>query len=159
MAIFGKLHVLKHQLPQEAFQIALSYLESLDECFLDIKENESIKESLGHGIFVLKQAYKTKKRETCFFESHRKYVDIQYMVCGKEYMDVAPIETLALVNEYDEEKDFIKYEGKLNDISTLLIQEGELAIFYPQDGHQPCVEVNHSKLIYKAVIKIPVELL
>ncbi|WP_419769961.1 MAG: YhcH/YjgK/YiaL family protein [Candidatus Marinarcus sp.] len=159
MAIFGKLELLKDQLPQEAFQKAFNYLKNISVDFLEIKEGECVKEFIDENIFVLHQAYKTKKRELCFFESHKKYVDMQYIVYGKEQMDVSNIEELTLLMEYNQESDFAKYENKQNHISTLLIQEQELAIFYPQDAHQPCIEVDESQLVYKAVIKIPVELL
>ena len=157
MAIFGKLETLKNQLTQKEFQIAFNYLENITNDFLLIKEGECIKEMINDDIFVLKQAYSTKNREDCFFESHRKYIDIQYMVRGEEIMDVSPIEDLVEINPYDDKTDFIKYTGK-DANSSLYIKEKELAIFYPEDGHQPCIRTNNSsKLIYKAVIKIPVD--
>ena len=112
---------------------------------------------ITNDIFVLKQAYKTKERKDCFFESHKKYVDIQFMIKGDEYMDVSSLDNLKTISEYEEETDFIKYEGKCEDISSILVKENELAIFYPTDAHQPCVKVEKSQVIYKAVIKIPLE--
>lgn len=158
MAIFGKLEVLKNQIKSDTFQKALNYLENIDDSILNVKDGECIKEMIDDNIFVLKQAYKTKSREDCFFESHKKYIDIQFMYKGSEYMDVSNLDNLTLIKDYDENTDFIKYAGETQNISSLLIKEKELAIFYPQDAHQPCIKVNTSELIYKAVIKIPVEL-
>ena len=149
---------MKSQLNNKAFTLAFNYLENIDNSFLDIKENECIKEMLSDEIFVLKQAYTTKNREDCFFESHKKYIDIQYMVKGDEIMDISNLEELKIIKDYDEKTDFIKYENKCDNISTLIIKEKELAIFYPQDAHQPCIKIDDAKLIYKAVIKIPVNL-
>lgn len=157
MAVFGKLSDIKHQINDGDFIIAFNYLENLGKEIFDLKENECVKEMITDDIFILRQAYKTKNREDCFFESHKKYIDIQYMVKGDELMDVTHIENLEIIKEYDKKTDFIKYENKSDDISTLLIKEKELAIFYPNDAHQPCIKVNNSELIYKAVIKIPVE--
>jgi YhcH/YjgK/YiaL family protein len=156
MAIFGKLSDIKHQINDGDFIIAFNYLINLNNEIYNLKENESIKEMITDDIFVIKQAYKTKNREDCFFESHKKYIDIQYMVKGDEIMDVASIEDLTALNPYDEERDFIKYSSK-NGFSSLLIKEKELAIFYPEDAHQPCIKFDESKLIYKAVVKIPVD--
>jgi len=158
MAIFGKLEEVKKQINNKAFQIAFDYLQNISDDFETIDENECIKEMLSEDIFVLKQAYTTKERSDCFFESHRKYVDVQFMVKGDEYMDVSCIESLKVIKEYDDKTDFIKYEGKENDISKLLIKEKELAIFYPSDAHQPCIKTTKKELVYKAVIKIPLEL-
>lgn len=156
MAIFGKLEDIKTQINDEYFQIAFNYLESINDDFLKIKDGECIKEMLNDDMFVLKQAYITKDRESCFFESHKKYIDIQYMVKGNEIMDITSIDNLKIVNDYDEKTDFIKYENKSENISSLLIKEKELAIFYPNDAHQPCIKTDKNELIYKAVIKVPV---
>lgn len=159
MAIFGKLENLKQQIKDENFQTAFDYLSNIQNESFDIKDGECIKEMINDEMFVLKQAYITKNREDCFFESHKKYIDIQYMLKGDEIMDVCNIEDLEIIKDYDDKTDFIKYKGKQENISSLLIKENELAIFYPQDAHQPCIKTNENKLIYKAVIKIPVKIL
>ena len=158
MAIFGNLEDVKKQISKESFKIAFDYLESITSDFLDIKDGECIKEILSEDIFVLKQAYYTKNRKDCFFEAHKKYIDIQFMVKGEEYMDVCDLDSLEIINEYVEKTDFAHYKGKEDGISKLLIRENYLAIFYPSDAHQPCVKVEKEELIYKAVIKIPVSL-
>lgn len=155
MAIFGKLDDIKNQIEDGYFQIAFNYLEAIDEDFFKIKEDEVIKEMITDDIFVLKQAYKTKDREECFFESHKKYIDIQYIVKGSEVMDVSNLEDLEIIEEYDENRDFIKYSAK-NSFSSLLIKEKELAIFYPTDAHQPCIKNIENEVVYKAVIKLPI---
>lgn len=157
MATFGNLDNIQKQLNHKAFQVAFRYLEKISDDFLDLKEGECIKEMITDDIFVLKQAYYTKNREDCFFESHKKYIDIQYMVKGEEIMDVSDIENLNLITPYDKNTDFIKYDGNKN-ISSLCIKEKELAIFFPEDGHQPCIKTDKSVLVYKAVIKIPNQL-
>jgi biofilm protein TabA len=158
MAIFGKLDTIKQQLPQACIQVVFQYLESIGNDFLNINLNESFKEHLTKEIFVLKQAYFTKSRENAFFESHKKYIDVQYIVQGEEFMDVSTIDNLTLLEPYSQENDFIKYKAQEKEFSSLLIQKGELAIFFPEDAHQPCILNKNSKIVYKAVIKIPVEL-
>jgi len=154
MATFGKIKDIKNQIEDGYFKIAFNYLENISDDFLKIKDGECIKEMLSDDIFVLKQAYYTKDRKDCFFESHKKYIDVQYMVKGSEIMDVSSLEKLEIIENYDEEKDFIKYKSEKN-FSSLLINEKELAIFYPNDAHQPCIKDEKSELIYKAVVKIP----
>ena len=155
MAIFGKLEDIKNQIEDGYFQLAFNYLEALTDDFLKIKDGEVIKEMLTDDIFVLKQVYKSKNREDCFFESHKKYIDIQYIFKGSEIMDVSNLNDLEILEDYDESRDFIKYKSKKS-FSSLLIKENELAIFYPSDAHQPCVKNGNNELVYKAVIKLPI---
>lgn len=157
MAIFGKLSDIKNQINDNDFKIAFNFLENIKDDIFELKQNDCIKEMITDEIFILKQAYKTKSRNECFFESHKKYIDIQYMIKGDEFMDVTHINNLKIIKSYDENTDFIKYENKQENISSLLIKEKELAIFFPTDAHQPCIKVNESKLIYKVVVKIPVK--
>lgn len=159
MAIFGTITSLKGQLPQTCFQVVFQYLESIGNDFLKINPNESVKEYLSKEIFVLKQTYETKSRENAFFESHQKYIDVQYMVQGEEFMDVSSIEDLDIIESYNAQTDFTKYQiKKEKNFSSLLIKKGELAIFFPQDAHQPCIKNEHNQQVFKAVVKIPVEL-
>ncbi len=158
MAIFGDLKTIKQQLPQACFQVAFEYLQSIGNDFLKIQPNETIKEYISKEIFVLKQTYFTKTREDAFFESHKKYIDIQYIVQGEEFIDVCTLNNLTIKEPYSEQNDFIKYAANHKEYSSLLIKKGELAIFFPQDAHQPCILNQASSQVYKAVIKIPVEL-
>jgi len=51
---------------------------------------------------------------------------------------------------YNEEKDVTKYPG-LQGGSYVTCKPGEFAIFFPQDGHQPCIGQG---TIHKAIFKI-----
>lgn len=119
MAIFGNLETIKQQLPQACFRVAFQYLESIGEDFLKLKPNEPIKEYISQEIFVLKQSYYTKDRENAFFESHQKYIDVQFIVQGEEFMDVCDITHLTLTQPYNEEKDVIKYATRKENFSSL----------------------------------------
>ncbi|HET7536223.1 MAG TPA: YhcH/YjgK/YiaL family protein, partial [Candidatus Didemnitutus sp.] len=55
----------------------------------------SEKIDLGGGTFAIEQVYQAKPRTEGFFESHRKYVDVQVIVEGIEAMEVEDIRRLA----------------------------------------------------------------
>ena len=42
------------------------------------------KVDLSHGVFALEQVYETKPRAEGFFESHRKYIDVQFVFEGDQ---------------------------------------------------------------------------
>lgn len=162
MAIFGNIETVKEQINYKKFEKAFLYIQKLqDKNSLEYKSlaniglDECNKIVLDENCFVLEQAYITKDKKDCFFESHRKYIDIQYIFEGSEIMEVENINKLQITQEYNESLDFAKYEQKPNS-STLIINENELAIFYPNDAHMPCIKVDKNQKIIKAVFKIAV---
>ena len=162
MAIFGNIETVKEQINYKKFEKAFLYIQKLqDKNSLEYKSlaniglDECNKIVLDENCFVLEQAYITKDKKDCFFESHRKYIDIQYIFSGVEIMEVENINKLQITKEYDSSLDFAKYAQSL-DTSSLIINENELAIFYPNDAHMPCIKLNENQKLIKAVFKIAV---
>lgn len=42
----------------------------------------------------------SKNKEDCFFESHKKYIDIQYVFEGEEIMEVENLSNLQVTTAY-----------------------------------------------------------
>ena len=105
----------------------------------------------GERLFAMVQEYDTKAPG--LFEAHRKYIDIQFIVSGKELIGYTNISKLEPDCEYDGEKDFILY--KRAECSTeLILENGDFAVFFPEDGHMPGVMVNESSPVVKIVVKV-----
>lgn len=162
MAIFGNIETVKSQLNDKKFEKAFLYIQKLqDKNSLEYKSLSLIeldkcnKIVLDENSFVLEQAYITKNKKDCLFESHKKYIDIQYMFKGDEIMEVENVDNLSVITAYNQDLDYAKY-AQTNNSSTLVIKENELAIFYPQDAHMPCIKIDENKKIIKAVFKIAV---
>ncbi|RXJ83853.1 YhcH/YjgK/YiaL family protein [Arcobacter cloacae] len=162
MAIFGNIESVKSQVDGTKFEKAFFYIQKLqDKNSLEYKSTYNIgldecnKIVLDENSFVLEQAYITKDKKDCLFESHKKYIDIQYMFEGDEIMEVENINNLTLLKEYNESLDYANY-SQSNNASILKIKENELAIFYPQDAHMPCIKIDKNKKVIKAVFKIAV---
>lgn len=105
----------------------------------------------GDKIFALVQNYSTKDQNLCKYESHKRYIDIQYIVSGKEKISYTNIKNLKLKNE-DKENDKILYEDTLG--NEFIINEGEFVVFYPEDGHKACIKVNKEESVKKIVLKV-----
>jgi len=90
------------------------------------------------------------------FEAHRKYIDIQYLVSGKEFVQIASMSQKGEeIVPFDETKDieFFKVNGPV--ISILLDREHPLVLF-PSDAHAPCVSASDVPIyVRKIVIKVP----
>ena len=103
----------------------------------------------GEKITANIQEYDTKTEG--LFEAHRKYIDIQYLINGFEKQGIQDISALNKTTEYDAEKDVQFFEGEGSYVS---MKEGYFTIFYPQDGHKPCITDRIQTHVKKVVIKI-----
>jgi YhcH/YjgK/YiaL family protein len=88
----------------------------------------------GDRLFALTQEYPSKPEKDCFWEAHRKYIDIQFVSRGVEEIGYAPQSSLKIIEPYDSAKDMMKLAGNG---SVLRLPAGMFAIFFPQDGHKP----------------------
>lgn len=126
------------------------YLESADLTKLELGRHDID----GSNIFALVSEYETKESDQAFLEAHRKYIDIQYIVSGKEKMGYCPIEGLEAAVEYDENKDIIFFKGQ-SDLIT--VKEGMFALFSVEDAHMPNIIASNKEVVKKVVIKILVD--
>ena len=106
----------------------------------------------GSHLYALVQEYPTKPIEQGKWEAHRKYIDIQYMVSGKERMGFANINTLQQ-GIYSAEKDLLQMEGTGNFVDVFA---GAFVIFFPEDGHMPGLNAGVPEIIKKVVLKVKI---
>ncbi len=116
----------------------------------DLKNIENGKYNIENSnIYANIEEYETK--EEGLFEAHKKYIDIQYIISGHEKIEISDIKNLEKHTEYNEEKDITFFNGQGG---CLTMKEGYFAIFYPQDGHKPCITDEQKSHIKKIVVKI-----
>lgn len=108
----------------------------------------------GSDVYAMVQQYETKPVEQGAWEAHRKYIDVQYMVSGKETMGYSCIEGMKTKIEYDESRDCVFLEGEGD---FFKVDEGFFVIFAPQDAHMPGIEYKKSETIKKVVVKVAVD--
>jgi len=85
------------------------------------------------------------------WESHRKYVDLQYVIDGEERIGVFPVAKAQVEKEYDETKDVANYiaDGPLQTATPAVF-----FLFFPTDAHRPNITPGGNKVVKKIVIKI-----
>ena len=86
-------------------------------------------------------------------EAHRKYMDIQYIVKGKEVMGWADLADCKLEGEFNETKDVGKYSG---DFEYITINEGICYVAFPEDAHMPGRHLDVPNDFVKVVVKLKV---
>ncbi len=110
----------------------------------------------GDNCFALVQTYSSKPLAQAKFEAHRKYIDIQFIQSGAETLLWAPLSALTVTTEpYVEERD-VAFFATPSQFTPLTLKTGEFAIFYPTDGHAPCLECGMASEVRKVVIKVRV---
>lgn len=103
-------------------------------------------------MFALVNHYFTKSIDESFSESHKKYIDIQFIVSGKERMGFGFIEDFSH-ESYDPEKDLQKHAGKLNFVD---VEKNQFVIFFPEDVHMPGLIIDEPEEVIKVVVKVAV---
>ena len=86
-------------------------------------------------------------------EAHRQYLDIQYIVKGKEVMGWADLDACELIGEFNEAKDIGKYTGNFE---YLTINEGMCYVAFPEDAHMPGRHLDVPNDFVKVVVKLKV---
>jgi YhcH/YjgK/YiaL family protein len=107
----------------------------------------------GDALFAMTQSYETKPIQEGKLEAHKKYIDIQFIVEGQEFMGYAPLANQAASKPHDDEKDIAFYDGEA---WFTLFRKGMFAIFFPQDAHLPSRFTEKTSSVKKIVIKVAV---
>jgi YhcH/YjgK/YiaL family protein len=94
-------------------------------------------EIVGKDLFVNIQMAKGKTPDEAVIETHNRMIDIQIPLSAAETFGYTPREALPEA-EYNDEKDITKIPNLAAE-SYITCQPGMMAIFFPQDGHAPCI--------------------
>ena len=103
-------------------------------------------------LFVNITTAKGQAPDEAVLETHVRMIDIQIPLDAPETYGYTPLCRLPEA-EYNDEKDITKY-GDLLAESFIDCQPGMFAIFFPQDGHAPCISM--SPEVKKAIFKVKV---
>jgi biofilm protein TabA len=93
----------------------------------------------------------TKDLDSTQWESHKKMVDIQYVISGEERIGVCPVSKAIVTKLYNESKDVANYSAKGKIYSAL---PGTFFIFFPGDAHRPNITPGGNLVDKKIVIKV-----
>lgn len=107
----------------------------------------------GDRLFALSMATEGKGQDKAVFETHRKYIDIQFTVSGCDTIGWDEQARCTPAPEgYNSDNDVEFY----TDRPTLWIpvSSGRFAIFYPEDAHAP---LGTDAFVHKIVIKVAID--
>ena len=112
---------------------------------------ENGKYDLEDGIYIKVSDYDTKDEPK--YETHDKYVDIQYIISGEEDIEVADVLDFTPNTEYNEVKDITF--GTASGARKHMVP-GTFCILLPEDAHAPGLTGKEKCHVKKAVFKVPV---
>lgn len=137
-------------------KIALDYMKEND---LSKMEPGRYPIADGKVLVIIKKDYSTKDLSLAKWESHKRDIDIQYLLAGEEKIGYCSTKLLEVKEEYDEKSDKILYHN--DDFKGFMthLRAGDYLILFPEDAHatlfhpaegQPCI-------CSKAVIKVAID--
>ena len=143
-----KYHRCKSNNLQERVTEALDYISKLD-----FKSLKAGRYEVSSTFFYTVQEYWAFGDDEVPYESHRQYIDIQWVYEGMERLLITDISSLTMSDKYDEEKDVIHYVES-NNISSMVLSPGSCAILFPKDAHKPARFLNKNCIVKKVVGKV-----
>ena len=134
--------------------VALNPLFSDVEAFLQTHNLMQLAEGQhlikGNDLFVNIEVCKGKQKDEAVIEFHREMIDIQIPLSSDEIFGYSPVEDLPEV-DFDVERDIAKVPGVMPQ-NYVKVKRGQFIVFFPQDGHAPCIA--NGKSFKKTIFKV-----
>ncbi len=132
---------------QAAWVKALAFLRDSDLLTLSLGKHLID----GDNVYAIVTDAPSKEFDKSAWESHRNYIDLQYVIKGKEKIGEAPVATATVIKPYDEAKDVANYttDGKF-----YIAEPGTFLLFFPGEAHRPNIKVDGYDVVRKIVVKI-----
>ncbi|MFO7621111.1 MAG: YhcH/YjgK/YiaL family protein [Bacteroidales bacterium] len=136
----------------ERWNSAISFLKENDLSALELKRYDID----GDNLYVAVSEYLTKNPEEANFEAHRRYIDIQYVVSGKELIGITPISMKnEIIEPFDAERDIEFFT--VTSENNLRTSPERFFIFFPEDAHRPGLKDGENSMVKKIVVKVRVD--
>jgi biofilm protein TabA len=105
----------------------------------------------GDNVYATVQDTPTKDYDSTQWESHRKYIDLQYVIRGKEKIGRESPSKLTVTRPYTEARDLANYSGNGPLYEAV---PGTFFLFFPSDAHRPNIMSGDKSADKKIVFKI-----
>ncbi len=149
------LNAMRSWLPAPVV-LALEYLKNAD--YSDSPGGRETQ--IAPGITAKDNRPVTQPASEVRAEAHKAYIDIQFLISGRERIGVAPeLGNNPVAEDRLAERDVIFFSSARNE-SFLDFAPGNFAVLFPHDVHRPtCTPDGRPETIHKVVVKIRADLL
>lgn len=147
MVIDSLNHTSIYEKINPLFKKAFDYIKSININNLQVGKTE-----IDENIYMMVSDSDLKHQNEIKLEVHNQYIDIQIPVSKTETYGWKGRSELKIPNgSFDDTKDIQFFDDKIESLAS--VTPGNFAIFWPQDGHAPCIGQGK---IRKIIIKIKV---
>lgn len=133
--------------------------QNLKKCFDYIQNNDLSKLEKGSyeiknkDLFVNIVEYETTTEDNRFWEAHKNYLDLHFIINGEEIINVNFIDNMEQ-KPFVEQDDFLPLEGDKK--TSVVLQKDDFLICYPNDAHMTAIQVENPTNIKKAIFKVKI---
>lgn len=123
------------------------------KAFLDEHNGELLENGkyvIDEDCFVSVSEYETGIGEK--YEAHRKYIDVQMLLSGREYVKVQNVQKGEKITDYDEKKDIVFYKAEAD--GTYILDGSNFILLDTDDLHNPGLSIDKPMHVKKYVFKI-----
>lgn len=92
-----------------------------------------------------------------FWESHRKYIDVHYVLSGEEEIWYTPCTDLKKLRDYEDGDDSELFKGEAGRSSSLKLQKGDVMVFFPGEIHMTNGPCGGKESVRKVILKVMAE--
>ncbi len=139
-------HLLKYSFLSPRLERAFRFLAETD--FSSLPDGRI--ELDGTDVFADLSTYETRLVNDTP-EAHRKYIDVQCLLRGKELVGVAPLSAMQEELSGDQTRDIWFYHGPME---PLTLSGSRVLVLWPQDAHAPCIAAGAPETVRKCVVKV-----
>ena len=149
MIVCDLAHSAQYEMLHPMFAKAFAFLRENNFSSMDPGRIELA----GTDLYALVQTYQTADPAQKRWETHKHYIDIQYVAEGTEICGWAPAGTLEPEGDYVPDKD-IRYYRDSSPSSAVRLGTGFFAILMPEDIHRPGCRADNAQSVRKVVLKV-----
>lgn len=132
------------------FDYAADFLIKTDLDFLPLGRTEICKDH----VFINVMEVDTVKEDTVFFETHKRYWDIQMNIKGIEKIQIG-FEPQKVVEEFREDIDFGTFSCQK--YAEFILEQGDFIVCMDGEPHKPTLSYDECIKIRKCVVKVEVD--
>ncbi len=133
-----------------AMDTALMLMQTVDFFCAPLGRQEA-----DNGVFYTVMECDLVDQQKAVWEHHNRYIDIQWVLSGREKIDVLPVSQVKDWDPFNTERDATFSSDPVKG-TTLELYQDMFALFFPWDAHRCLMEAGEGKTVRKVVIKIPV---
>ncbi len=129
------------------------YLKKINDFLIsnDISNIDIKSFNLTGNDYVVSTEY--ENQEDNIIECHNRYIDVHMIIKGDEQIKVGNIDSLYIIEEYNEEEDSILYGGSLKD--EINMYPGDILFLFPGEAHKTKIYFKNKK-VKKLIFKMEI---